>query len=102
MASPLFYRNGDAQTVLVIKDTEGSIYGAYASQPWERHSDFYGDMKTFLFKLYPEASIFRPTGANYNLQWVGLSCLPLFTECIAIHHPKFEVVQERFYTISLF
>ncbi|CAM0950071.1 unnamed protein product [Alopecurus aequalis] len=61
--------NGDAQTVLIIKDTEGSIYGAYASQPWERHSDFYGDMKTFLFKLYPEASIFRPTGANKNLQW---------------------------------
>ncbi|ONM26723.1 hypothetical protein ZEAMMB73_Zm00001d007401 [Zea mays] len=21
-------------------------------QTWERHSDFYGDMKTFLFKLY--------------------------------------------------
>lgn len=65
--------NGDAQTVLVIKDTEGSIYGAYASQPWERHSDFYGDMKTFLFKLYPEASIFRPTGANKNLQWCAVN-----------------------------
>jgi hypothetical protein len=81
----LYCRNGDAQTVLIIKDAEGSIYGAYASQPWERHSDFYGDMKTFLFKLYPEASIFRPTGANKNLQWVGLSSL-LFMYCIVIHH----------------
>jgi len=70
-----FYRNGDAQTVLIVKDTEGSVYGGYASQPWERHSDFYGDMKSFLFKLYPQASIFRPTGANKNLQWV---CLALF------------------------
>jgi len=75
----LFYRDGDAQTVLIVKDTEGSIYGGYASQPWERHSDFYGDMKTFLFKLYPQASIFRPTGANKNLQWV----------CSALTYPAF-------------
>lgn len=65
--------NGDAQTVLIVKDTEGSIYGGYASQPWERHSDFYGDMKTFLFKCYPQASIFRPTGANKNLQWCAVN-----------------------------
>ncbi|XP_062202335.1 uncharacterized protein LOC133904798 isoform X1 [Phragmites australis] len=65
--------NGDSQTVIIVKDTEGSVYGGYASQPWERHSDFYGDMKTFLFKLYPQASIFRPTGANRNLQWCAIS-----------------------------
>ncbi|CAD6268368.1 unnamed protein product [Miscanthus lutarioriparius] len=65
--------NGDAQTVLIVKDPEGSIYGGYASQPWERHSDFYGDMKTFLFKLYPQASIFCPTGANKNLQWCAIN-----------------------------
>ncbi|CAM8897339.1 unnamed protein product [Rhodiola kirilowii] len=56
-------------TVLVIKDKEGYIYGGYASQPWERHGDFYGDMKSFLFELHPKASIFRPTGANNNVQW---------------------------------
>lgn len=58
--------------MLIIKDTEGYVYGGYASQPWERQSDFYGDMKSFLFQLYPKASIFRPTGANNNLQWVRL------------------------------
>lgn len=60
-------------TVMVIKDKEGYIYGGYASQPWERHGDFYGDMKSFLFQLYPKASIFRPTGANNNVQWVSRS-----------------------------
>ncbi|KAL9661415.1 hypothetical protein QQ045_026239 [Rhodiola kirilowii] len=60
-------------TVLVIKDKEGYIYGGYASQPWERHGDFYGDMKSFLFELHPKASIFRPTGANNNVQWVSHS-----------------------------
>ncbi|KAG8374062.1 hypothetical protein BUALT_Bualt11G0091800 [Buddleja alternifolia] len=63
----------DGPTVLIIKDKEGYIYGGYASQPWERHADFYGDMKSFLFQLYPKASIFRPTGANHNLQWCAIN-----------------------------
>ncbi|KAH6797566.1 TLD-domain containing nucleolar protein [Perilla frutescens var. hirtella] len=62
-----------APTLLVIKDKEGYIYGGYASQPWERHPDFYGDMRSFLFQLNPKASIFRPTGANHNLQWCAVS-----------------------------
>ncbi|XP_075638523.1 uncharacterized protein LOC142610567 [Castanea sativa] len=60
-------------TVLIIKDKEGCVYGGYASQPFERHGDFYGDMKSFLFQLYPKASIFRPTGANKNLQWCAVN-----------------------------
>ncbi|KAL0426578.1 UNVERIFIED_CONTAM: MTOR-associated protein MEAK7 [Sesamum latifolium] len=63
----------DGPTILIIKDNEGYIYGGYASQPWERHSDFYGDMRSFLFQLYPVASVFRPTGANHNLQWCAVS-----------------------------
>ncbi|KAK9127878.1 hypothetical protein Syun_016675 [Stephania yunnanensis] len=62
--------NEEVPTVLIIKDKEGYIYGGYASQPWEKHGDFYGDMKCFLFQLFPVASIYRPTGANANLQWV--------------------------------
>lgn len=65
--------SGDGPTVLVIKDTEGYIYGGYASQQWERQSAFYGDMRSFLFQLYPRASIFRPTGANNNLQWCAVN-----------------------------
>lgn len=63
----------EGPTVLLIKDTEGYIYGGYASQPWERHSNFYGDMKSFLFQVYPKASIFRATGANNNIQWCGVN-----------------------------
>ncbi|XP_027918910.1 TLD domain-containing protein 1 isoform X1 [Vigna unguiculata] len=65
--------NHAGPTVLIIKDTEGYIYGGYASQPWERHADFYGDMKCYLFQLNPVASIFRPTGANNNLQWCAMN-----------------------------
>lgn len=64
-------RNNEGPTILVIKDKEDYIYGGYASQPWEKHGDFYGDLKCFLFQMYPKASIFRPTGANHNIQWVS-------------------------------
>ncbi|KAH9328624.1 hypothetical protein KI387_000732, partial [Taxus chinensis] len=60
---------GRGSSILLVKDKDGYIYGGYASQPWERHSDFYGDMKTFLFSLSPCAAIYRPTGVNSNLQW---------------------------------
>ncbi|KAL8152951.1 hypothetical protein V2J09_010711 [Rumex salicifolius] len=65
--------NNEGPTVLILKDKEGCIYGGYASQPWEKHSDFYGDMKSFLFQLHPKASIFRPTGVNNNLQWCAVN-----------------------------
>ncbi|GAA0176251.1 hypothetical protein LIER_29276 [Lithospermum erythrorhizon] len=60
-------------TILIIKDKEGHVYGGYASQAWERHGDFYGDMKSFLFQLFPKAAIFRPTGANHNIQWCAVN-----------------------------
>lgn len=59
----------EAATILVIKDSEGCIYGGYASQPWEKYPNFYGDMKCFLFTLQPRVSLYRPTGSNTNLQW---------------------------------
>ncbi|KAF7804257.1 TLD domain-containing protein 1 [Senna tora] len=65
--------NHEGPTVLIIKDKEGCIYGGYASQPWGRHAEFYGDMKCYLFQLNPKASIFRPTGANSNLQWFAVN-----------------------------
>jgi Ca2+-binding EF-hand superfamily protein len=65
--------NDRGQTLLIIKDKEGYIYGGYAPQVWERHGEFYGDMKSFLFQLYPKASIFRPTGANTNIQWCAVN-----------------------------
>lgn len=73
-------RNHEGPTVLIIKDKEGCIYGGYASQPWERHAEFYGDMKCYLFQLNPKASIYRPTGANHNLQWVTIYLFLTFAD----------------------
>ena len=78
-------RKDGGSTVLIIKDKEGCVYGGYASQPFERHGDFYGDMKSFLFQLYPKASIFRPTGANKNLQWVSFYCFHMVLSSKFLH-----------------
>ncbi|KAH7440201.1 hypothetical protein KP509_04G096100 [Ceratopteris richardii] len=56
-------------SILVIKDQDGNIFGGCASQSWERHHDFYGDLKCFLFSLQPRCAIYRATGANNNLLW---------------------------------
>lgn len=64
---------GRGPSILLIKDKEGYIYGGYASQPWERHNNFYGDMKSFLFSLSPRAALYRPTGANSNMQWCAMN-----------------------------
>lgn len=82
---PLTCRNDEGPTVLIIKDKEGYVYGGYASQPWERHGDFYGDMKSFLFQVIPKASIFKPTGANNNIQWVSFQFLFLFWRLVCVH-----------------
>lgn len=92
-------RNDEGPTLLIIKDKEGYIYGGYASQPWEKHGDFYGDLKSFLFQLYPKAAIFRPTGANNNLQWViYLPSFSYFLEKKKRH--KFKVLISRIAWLS--
>eukprot|EP00246_Nothoceros_aenigmaticus_P013844 TRINITY_DN4976_c0_g1_i2.p1 TRINITY_DN4976_c0_g1~~TRINITY_DN4976_c0_g1_i2.p1 ORF type:complete len:258 (+),score=25.45 TRINITY_DN4976_c0_g1_i2:658-1431(+) len=59
-------------SILLVRDKEGCIYGGYASQAWEKHSDFYGDLKSFLLTLQPRTCTYRPTGSNTNLQWCGV------------------------------
>jgi hypothetical protein len=78
IALDLNHRNHEGPTVLIIKDKDGYIYGGYASQQWERHAEFYGDMKSYIFQLNPKASIYRPTGANTNLQWVKIFLFLIF------------------------
>ncbi|KAI5071062.1 hypothetical protein GOP47_0013313 [Adiantum capillus-veneris] len=60
-------------SVLLIKDEDGNMFGGYASQSWERHHDFFGDLKCFLFSLQPRSAIYRATGANNNMLWCAVN-----------------------------
>ncbi|GJP60982.1 hypothetical protein CLOP_g18193 [Closterium sp. NIES-67] len=56
-------------TILVIRDSAGAVFGAFASKPWERSSAFYGDMRSFLFSFLPKAAVCKAAGTSNNLQW---------------------------------
>lgn len=57
---------GIHDSLLVIQDDSGNIFGAYASEEYQPLGKFYGTGETFLFTFYKEERlhIFNSTGAN--------------------------------------
>ena len=63
------------ETVLVIKDTRGYVFGAYLTQEWRNTRSFYGDGYTFVYtfrdgddlEIYPatgEAELYMQSDRN--------------------------------------
>ncbi|XP_052434125.1 oxidation resistance protein 1 isoform X3 [Carassius gibelio] len=54
----------DSPMLMVIKDSDGQIFGALASEPFKVSEGFYGTGETFLFTFYPEFEAYKWTGDN--------------------------------------
>uniref|UniRef100_A0A4W3IWK7 Oxidation resistance protein 1 n=1 Tax=Callorhinchus milii TaxID=7868 RepID=A0A4W3IWK7_CALMI len=54
----------DTPMLLVIKDSDGQVFGALASEPFKVSDCFYGNGETFLFTFCPEFKVFKWTGDN--------------------------------------
>ncbi|XP_063055021.1 oxidation resistance protein 1a isoform X2 [Engraulis encrasicolus] len=54
----------DTPVLLVIKDSDGQVFGALASEPFKVSEGFYGTGETFLFTFYPEFEAYKWTGDN--------------------------------------
>ncbi|XP_062987112.1 oxidation resistance protein 1 isoform X2 [Elgaria multicarinata webbii] len=54
----------DTPVLMVIKDSDGQIFGALASEPFKVSDGFYGTGETFLFTFSPDFEIFKWTGDN--------------------------------------
>ncbi|XP_061460957.1 oxidation resistance protein 1 isoform X3 [Rhineura floridana] len=54
----------DTPVLMVIKDSDGQIFGALASEPFKVSDGFYGTGETFLFTFCPEFETFKWTGDN--------------------------------------
>ncbi|KAM6210794.1 oxidation resistance protein 1 isoform 3-T3 [Sarcoramphus papa] len=54
----------DTPVLLVIKDSDGQVFGALASEPFKVSDGFYGTGETFMFTFAPDFEVFKWTGDN--------------------------------------
>jgi LysM repeat protein len=61
-----FYKHleNKAPTVLVVRDTDGHIFGGFASVAWHVSKSFFGTGESFLFSLIPNFAVYTWTGAD--------------------------------------
>jgi len=55
----------DSPSLLIVKDVEQNIFGAYISQQLMISEGFYGNGESFLFTFHPEFRVFNWSGHNH-------------------------------------
>ncbi|XP_069492344.1 MTOR-associated protein MEAK7 isoform X2 [Ambystoma mexicanum] len=58
-------------TLLVVKDTEGHLFGGFASASWEMKPQFQGDTRCFLFTILPHVEVFMYSGFNNHYMYLN-------------------------------
>jgi len=65
-------------TIMIIKDTEGNMFGAHASTSWcDTEGGWVGNGECFIFSIQPKMAIFHSTGKDENFQMLTQELLAL-------------------------
>nr|XP_033798623.1 MTOR-associated protein MEAK7 isoform X2 [Geotrypetes seraphini] len=57
--------------LLVLKDSEGFIFGGFASQTWDVKPQFQGNNRCFLFSIFPHLEVYTYTGYNDHYMYLN-------------------------------
>jgi len=75
MVSKISYKG---PTIMVIKDTDGNLFGAHASTSWcNTEGGWVGNGECFIFSIQPKMAIFHSTGKDENFQMLSNDLLAL-------------------------
>ncbi|XP_053556820.1 MTOR-associated protein MEAK7 [Bombina bombina] len=58
-------------SLLVLKDSDGFIFGGFASQNWEVKPQFQGDSRCVLFSIFPHLNVYTYTGYNDHYMYLN-------------------------------
>jgi len=56
--------NGVGSTIMLIQDTNGYVFGGYASEEWEKKKTFFGTGECFVFSIRPKFAYYPWTRYN--------------------------------------
>uniref|UniRef100_A0A672K3C8 TLDc domain-containing protein n=1 Tax=Sinocyclocheilus grahami TaxID=75366 RepID=A0A672K3C8_SINGR len=54
----------DCPVLMVIKDMDNQIFGAFSTHPFRLSEHYYGTGETFLYSFCPEIKVYRWKGEN--------------------------------------
>ena len=58
-------------TIIVIKDSQGHVFGGFAPVSWHKSNTFYGNSQALLFSVAPKMRVFATSGYNDNYMWMS-------------------------------
>ncbi|XP_026174683.1 nuclear receptor coactivator 7 isoform X2 [Mastacembelus armatus] len=67
----------DSPVLLVVKDMDNQIFGAFSTHPFRMSDHFYGTGETFLYSFCPEIKVYRWTGENSYFVKGSTDCLQM-------------------------
>ncbi|KAJ0400238.1 hypothetical protein P43SY_006202 [Pythium insidiosum] len=60
-------------TLVVVRSTDGDVFGLYGDTEWRETSKFYGSNGCFLFRVEPHLSVYRVSASSANENYMYLN-----------------------------